>query len=308
MRRAPLLAGLTIAAILPVNGRTDGCYMPPESEWRKQRERSLILEPDQKALIFFDRGREQLIISPNYAGQSSDFAWVVPVPARPKVEILKGAPFHELARLVEPPPMRKSTMAMGGRFAPPAASVTVIERKTVGDYDVSVLSATDSRALMNWLAENHYHLPPKAEAPMKAYVRDGWTFVASKIRLNDHASGLKTGTLTPLKLTFDTQHPMYPMRLTAASAQPFTLLLYIAEPNRPGLGPLEPMSQPLPRKDSLDGAYATQILTPAMRASFPTLAKLSPAGLHVTWLRRNMRPEQCVRDYVWQHRGEPIVR
>ncbi|HLJ57400.1 MAG TPA: DUF2330 domain-containing protein, partial [Chthonomonadaceae bacterium] len=194
-----------LAALLPAPARTDGCFMPSDAAWRERRERSLILEPNQKALVYFDRGSEQLIISPNYAGQATDFAWVVPTPARPSVEILKGAPFHELARLVEPEPPRMAKGLAGRAAAAPApAGVTVLERKTVGDYDVSVLSATDSGALLRWLSENRYHLPPKAEAPVKAYIALGWTFVASKIRLNDTARGLKTGTLSPLKLTFRT--------------------------------------------------------------------------------------------------------
>ena len=152
-RSRALLATLAVcAAFAPVMARADGCFMPTDAAWRRQRERSLVLEPNQKALIFFANGKEQLIISPNYSGDASDFAWVVPVPSRPKVEILPGAPFHELARLVEPAPP-----SFAGRPAPAAKSaarsgVTVIERKTVGDYDVSVLSATDGGALMRWLS------------------------------------------------------------------------------------------------------------------------------------------------------------
>ena len=95
--RAFCLLCVVCAALAPRLALTDGCYMPREDTWRKQREKSLILEPDQKALIYYSRGREQLVISPNYAGDATDFAWVVPVPSVPKVEILKGAPFHELA-------------------------------------------------------------------------------------------------------------------------------------------------------------------------------------------------------------------
>src|SRR5438105_3111049 len=113
-RTQALMLAVGICAVLaPVAARTDGCFMPTEETWRRQRERSLITEPDQKALIYFSRGSEQLVISPSYAGEATDFAWVVPVPSRPKVEILRGAPFHELARLVEPAPPATAGMKAG---------------------------------------------------------------------------------------------------------------------------------------------------------------------------------------------------
>ena len=294
---------------MPAAGGADGCYMPTEESWRRQRERSLILEPDQKALIYYSRGVEQLIISPNYSGEASDFAWVVPVPSRPRVEVLKGAPFHELARLVEPvPPAPAGRMAFSAKSASEAAGVVVLERKTVGDYDVSVLSATDGRALMRWLAENHYHLPPKAEAPMRAYIADGWTFVASKIRLHDSAKGLKSGTLTPLQLTFSAAHPIYPMRLTSATARPFTALIYIAEPVTSGVDPLVPISRPGQGRIGGQEPYSTKVLSAGMRRSFPTLAAFSEAPMRVTWLRTYLRPDQCDRDFIWEHRQRPMLR
>ena len=238
-------AALSLMALVPKAAHTDGCMMPTEDDWKRRREKSLILEPDQKALLYFQAGREQLIISPNYAGEASRFAWVVPVPSRPKVEILKGAPFHELARLVEPVPPPSGAIREGAAAKSAAApGVTVIERKTVGDYEVSVLSASDSHALISWLKENHYHLPEKAAGPVQEYIKEGWTFVASKIKQNDTARGLKTGTLTPLKLTFSTSDVVYPMRLSAANATPFRVLLYIAQPLSPVSGILSPLSAP----------------------------------------------------------------
>ena len=182
--RILILVGLASSVVWSApSARPDGCFMPRESAWKKERERSLINEPDQKALIFFDKGKEQLIISPNYSGVTSDFAWVIPVPARPQVKILPGAPFHELARLAEPePPGNRAKAPMGGGRAMESARVTVIERKTIGDYDISVLAATDSQALVHWLRDNGYHMPQGAAGPIAAYIKEGWTFVASKIK------------------------------------------------------------------------------------------------------------------------------
>ena len=70
-----------------------------------------------------------------------------------------------------------------------SAKVRVIERKTIGDYDVSVLSATESKSLLTWLKENKYHLPEKAAKPVEEYIKENWVFVACKIKPHDNAGG-----------------------------------------------------------------------------------------------------------------------
>ncbi len=295
-----VLAVLSLTAMSQVPAKTDGCYMPTDRQWRQQREKSMINEPEQKALIVYDKGREQLIISPGFSGSSNDFAWVVPVPSRPKIEILQGAPFHELARLVEPEPNRlkqeQKSMAPSAR----AGGVTVIERKTIGDYEVSVLTATDSQALVHWLRDNGYHMPHAAEGPVRTYTAEHWTFVASKIKLHDRATGLKTGTLTPLRLTFDSPGPIYPMRLSGANSSPFTVLVYIALPlNNPASTsiPLVLKTIKAPSAQNLELSHAK--LSSESRPSYPTLSRLSGTGLQVYWLEAHIAPAECDKDFVW---------
>src|SRR5688500_2616667 len=99
--------GIGVAAALALSASAalaDGMMVPRESDWKARRERAYINEPEQKAVVYFSNGRERLIISPGYRGDASEFAWIVPVPARPKVDKVEGALFHELARLVPPPP------------------------------------------------------------------------------------------------------------------------------------------------------------------------------------------------------------
>ncbi len=118
-------------ALLPQGARPDGMMLPRRDSWRQERERALINEPSQKAALLYAHGRERLIISPSYEGPPGGFAWVVPVPARPQVQILQGALFHELARIVEPAPRPGSApsfskAATQGRAR--AATVVVLER------------------------------------------------------------------------------------------------------------------------------------------------------------------------------------
>ncbi len=287
-------------AVLALHGlaMADGCFIPTEQEWREGRERSLINEPEQKAVVFFSKGREQLIISPSYQGASSSFAWVVPVPSRPQVEILKGAIFHELAELTMPKqPVVQSAKVEGALRAP---GVSVLERKTVGAYDVSVLSATDGQALMRWLKANKYHIPDKAIGPMKGYVKQGWTFVASRIKVPSNAKGLRTGTLAPLRLTFSAKQPVYPMKLSSANPKQFDVLVYLVLPS----GELRGRPRTLAKQGWTDQWSTSWSATLSghlnERRRYPTLSTLYSGEMQIYTQRCYVDPEECKQDIVWK--------
>lgn len=298
MKRTALLL---VVAFVTLQGLAiaDGCFMPDEQSWRKSRERSLINEPEQKAVVFFSKGMEQLIISPSYEGPSTSFAWVVPVPARPKVEILKGAVFHELAKLVMPRPRPALKARIYDSLSAAAPKVRVLERKTVGAYDVSVLAATDSKALMNWLAANKYHLPANAVKPMQSYVNERWTFVACRIKVPGDAKGLRTGTLAPLRLTFKAENPIYPLRLSAANPESFDLLVYVILRTDDIGGRKDRLALAGSPDRPNQAATLRRAIVSEDQESYPTLAKLGSPEMQVFMENSNPLPSQCVRDMIW---------
>lgn len=299
MRKWVPLMLFLLAAAAPVF--SDGMMVMTEEQWRQHRERSMINEPEQKAVVFFSKGTEQLIISPSYEGSASSFAWLIPVPSRPKVEILKGAIFHELAKLVIP--KRPDTKGRGDlqTAVPKAAGVTVIERKTVGAYDVSVLSATDSQALMKWLATNKYHLPPMAEGPVRGYIADKWTFVACRVKTPSNAKGLQTGTLAPLRFTFKTKKPVYPLKLSSANPKPFDLLVYLVLPTAE-VGGAETISVTgIPRVQGSSKTYRSAVASGYAwkRKAYPTLAGLYKGEMQIYVQRGYPNPWDCTQDIYW---------
>ncbi len=42
-----------------------------------------ISEPGQKAVIFFNKGVEEMVLSVRYEGAAGEFAWLVPTPEPP---------------------------------------------------------------------------------------------------------------------------------------------------------------------------------------------------------------------------------
>jgi len=299
MKKAIITAavcGILGDAVIPA--AADGIMMPRRPQ-NTSWEQTHITELDQKAAVFFDGSTEDLVISPSYKGDATEFAWVVPVPAKPNVSIVKGALFHELANIVYPPQEPEYDGLKAGVEMERKKSVRVIERKTVGAYDVSVLDASDAGALLNWLKVNQYNLPDAARKPMQWYIDRHWTFVASRVKAPSIARGLATGTLAPLRLRFPAKHPMYPMRLSSANTNPFGLTVYVVLPQSvvyvPGnlaLASLRQISHPNYRTPCVWSGHFYSEYQPALYR----FAK-GMSGIFVE--HRHLQPVQSNEDYVW---------
>jgi hypothetical protein len=115
------LVVLTAFVSIPSSVLTDGCFV-----W--QWDRSVdIREPAQKAIILYDKGREDLILQVKVEGNVTDFGWLIPVPGLPEVSEASMNSFFELSRVIQ----RWDRRVDAGR-ADKEAAVQVLGYKTVG--------------------------------------------------------------------------------------------------------------------------------------------------------------------------------
>src|SRR6185369_4199152 len=129
--------------------------------WDKDRD---IKEPNQKPIIAYNSGHEDLLLQVKYEGPLEEFGWLIPVPKLPTVAQGSMECFYELSeytqRHFESWHMNgTASVHKGGDEEPP---VKVIEIKTVGDYKITTLSAKDAGALERWLGTNQLSLPSGA--------------------------------------------------------------------------------------------------------------------------------------------------
>ncbi|MCC6445697.1 MAG: DUF2330 domain-containing protein [Armatimonadetes bacterium] len=263
----------------------DGILFPSQGSRRD------ISEPEQKAFIRFQEGKEDLVIQATYKGDARDFAWVVPVPSRPeKVEAFKSALFQELSRLTSDSRGSKSMSAGGFGGGADSGAVTLLERKQAGIYDVSVLAAQDPEALIGWLNENGYLFPEKGAGVVSDYISRGWVFVAMRITVKSRKvqKQLREGTVQPLRLTFDTPQMVYPMKLTALGGRKTGVLLYVAAP----------YEVQAPNFRSQWGAWLDR--PSFLVAPYPTLAKLVRERCYLTKLRAVLDPITMQQDVYLQ--------
>jgi hypothetical protein len=137
------------------------------------------------------------------------------------------------------PCLSRSSADRSPRFI--AEEILVHPQRAVGDYDVTVLECKDIHALDSWLDTHGFAKFPKAGKPMvEEYIRNGWCFVACKLRMD----GDGPRTPHPLLLKFPATTPVYPMKLTALANSPVYLKLFVIAPQR--------MEIPLLRTDYAD--------------------------------------------------------
>jgi hypothetical protein len=177
----------------------------------------------ERALVIEHHHGESIVLSLELAdsGEGGRGAVVVPVPAAPTVAALEqGDPLAYLERATAPPVA--SSAGAGDETA--GAGVDVIGREQIGGYDVARLGAADGAALRRWLDAHGYVLPDGAEPILSDYADEDWRFVA--IRLAPKSDG----SLKPLKISFDTEQTVYPMRLEQLATAPVYLTLFVLAP------------------------------------------------------------------------------
>ncbi len=208
------LLALLLAALSPFAALACGGFFCLNSPINQQVER----------IIFTQDGRDiSAYVQINYTGSDESFAWVVPVPSVPQVDVAEMDMFVELdamtAPVFIPPPIPEC--AYEGRLlmaVPQAASggdVTVFSSGEVGPYGYDVVGSEDPDALIAWLRENGYRIEESMFPLVHVYVEENMLFLAMKLR-----PGQGVQDIQPVKMTYESDWPMIPLRLTAVAANP----------------------------------------------------------------------------------------
>jgi hypothetical protein len=204
-----------------------------------------LFNKSSQVIIARDGSHTVITMSSDYQGDVKDFAMVVPVP-----EVLKESDIrvvqqyifdkfdaYTAPRLVEywdPNPciryteypmmsagMARESMKMEAVEAADMADdlgVTIEAKYTVGEYDILILSATESSGLKTWLIQSGYKIPSGADEVLQPYINDGMKFFVVKVNL-EQQQALGAQTLRPLQIQFNSSRFMLPIRLGMANAE-----------------------------------------------------------------------------------------
>ncbi len=201
-----------------------------------------IFNEASQVVLVRDENRTVVTMVNDFSGSPEAFAMVVPVPT-----VLEEGQIHvgdksvvdhldayTAPRLVEYydddpcAPKRWALEALQSKSPLPAATadlgrnralgVTVEASYTVGEYDIQLLSAKESRGLETWLIENGYRLPPGASRVLGSYLRQGMHFFVAKVNLGEQAK-LGSQRLRPIQIAYESPKFMLPIRLGTLNAK-----------------------------------------------------------------------------------------
>ena len=203
---------------------------------------NLYNEASQVVLVR-DGNRTVLTMANDFKGDVEDFAVVIPVPTfieREQINVGDKAVIDHLdaytsPRLVEyfdPDPCQRieERMRMSADSGLPASAlkagaerelslgVTIEASYTVGEYDILILSATESEGLITWLNDNGYKIPKGADRVVGSYLKQDMRFFVARVNLEEQQ---KTGFsyLRPLQVAYESNKFMLPIRLGTLNAR-----------------------------------------------------------------------------------------
>jgi hypothetical protein len=200
-------------------------------------------------IIFADNGDGTItaVIQILYEGPAEEFSWLLPLGSVPEGDDLGVASDVAFTRLqfATNPQFNLNTVVEGrcrldstrpetdsagfggsGGFsgaAPPSANpgqgpVTVEAEGVVGAFEFAVISvdadvADPAAPAADWLTQNGYDIPPGGRELIGPYLADGMYLLALRL-----TKGSDSGSIRPIKITYEASAPMIPIKLTAVAA------------------------------------------------------------------------------------------
>ncbi|MGB5350168.1 MAG: DUF2330 domain-containing protein [Polyangiales bacterium] len=192
-------------------------------------------------------GTVTAVVQIQYEGPSEEFAWVLPVPGIPDIEVSSDLAFTRL-QLASNPQYNLTTRVEGEclddgtRFAPNGSvdsdgnfggggaggsgggGINVLAQGNVGPYDYVVIQPQGifdrvGDVAVEWLTNEGYDVVPPGGDPqdisdlLGSYLEDGMNLIAFRL-----TKGNDEGTIRPIRMTYVSDQPMIPIRPTAVAA------------------------------------------------------------------------------------------
>jgi hypothetical protein len=211
-----------------------------------------VLQTAERIIFEIDGDVITAYIQLQYQGNDPSFAWIVPVPEAPEVEVGVGQQmFSSLETQTKPIFVRTSSASSdsvpaaqaldvvdcGGGFSSgggggfsgsfgepsltlryiPVPDVDVWQNERVGPYEVVTLSADNAEDLNNWLRANGYRVVQGSDPIVQQYLDDGMKLLALKLSPSADANAIE-----PIKLTYHDSRgcAVIPVKLTAIASVP----------------------------------------------------------------------------------------
>ena len=177
----------------------------------------------EAALIVWDEERhlEHFIREAAFVTKSKDVGFLVPTPSVPVLADVNREIFQTLAEISSR--LRPPSKELEGMKSARSPGFQVVHQQEVAGYNSSILAGQDAAGITRWLKENGYPTNQSTEYWLKPYLAKGWAITAFKLGPQKGVANLE-----PVRLTFQTDHPIYPYREPKGGSAPGrTLRIYL---------------------------------------------------------------------------------
>lgn len=259
---------------------------------------------DASQVVLMRDGTKTILSMQNrYEGPVDDFALVIPVPEvlmEANVKTLDESVFAKLDQLTAPrlveyfeeDPCHVDVNNTAGNNAPSVDTgvnntnnVVVEAQFEVGEYQIVVLSATESTSLGTYLTDNGYNIPAGAAPYYQPYIDAGMYFFVARVDPDKVTFDGDRAVLSPLRFDYDSDTFLLPIRLGMINSA----------------GQQDIIIHTLGRNQRYDLANYGNVtiptnleLAPQAKSSFPTFYKT----LFARTVQAN--PGAVVTEYAWQ--------
>ncbi|XXT15311.1 DUF2330 domain-containing protein [Sorangium sp. So ce429] len=194
-----------------------GCFAPPTQTTVVNAHR-MVLSVSPVQSVLWDQIQ--------YAGDPSEFAWVLPVKRGATIQVGSDAWFETLdaatsVRITAPSSTCGGSGGGCGVLAGASSNdsaggfgneqVTVLHRGTVGPYETATLATDTPGALNKWLDTHGFGVDESTQPVIDAYVEEDFDFIALKLQ-----PGKDVKEMTPVRVVMPGANATLPLRMVAA--------------------------------------------------------------------------------------------
>lgn len=174
------------------------------------------------------------IVGINYEGAADDFSWVVPVPSPPELDVAPVNALNVLQNTTNPrfnPPPNYCGGVIWDNGGRGGGGGDYLQQGNVGPYDYAIIASDNPSEMIEWLRDNGYRVTEDMEPIIAEYVIEGMYFLAMKL-----SNDAEVGDIQPVKMTYISDKPTIPLRLTAVAAlddMPVLVWIFADQPYSP---------------------------------------------------------------------------
>ena len=191
---------------------------------------STVTASSERAIISWDGEKETIELTFDIDSTTASAGLIVPTPAPATISAGDLRTFDVIESVIQPTVNVEKDWWGIDYFVDDEKpdAVDTLARVPLNPITTTTIAASDSIGLQAWLTLNGYGVTDAMASAIKTYAEYGWAFTLISLTSAD----VIDGHIDPIRLTFDTNRLVYPMRLARSEDGAQNVRLYVFDDHR----------------------------------------------------------------------------